>query len=592
MNKKLRVLIVEDSEDDAFLILRRLRRDGLEPECERVDSAQAMRMALAKRPWDVIISDYDIPGFGGIDALGLWKASGSDIPFIMVSGVLGEDVAVEMMRQGAQDYLIKDRLDRLAPAIERELRDAASRRKRVVVEQALDQSEAQYRVLTEQIADGISLTQKGKYLFVNSAFGKIFGYPDTECLVGQDAFRHLFQEERGAVVAWVHRLEEGGRGQHSFQCKCTGRDGRAFWVGANLRVIRWQGKNAVLSTARDITDLKEKEFRLEEESALLRTENQLLRSTIKDRYRFGEMIGKSQAMQDVYELVARAAATDAGVVIYGESGTGKELAAKAIHQMGARSEKPFVPVNCGAIPEELLESEFFGHKRGAFTGAVGDRPGYLARADGGTLFLDEIGEISLNLQVKLLRAIEGGGYSPLGSAEVKKPDVRIIAATNRDLEEAVRKGTMRDDFYYRIHIIPIHLPPLKDRREDIPLLVEHFIHCRGEGPNTPMVDGHTMDAMLEYGWPGNVRELQNVIHRYLTLGTLQIEGAGEVSLPGDAEPEGETHDLQAAMKAYEKRLLLDALEKNRWHRGNTARYLHLPARTFYKKMKDHRLTSA
>jgi len=590
MNKKLSVLIVEDSEDDAFLILRKLRKDGLQAHCERVDSGKAMRGALAARRWDVIISDYDLPGFGGIDALAIWKEVGGDIPFIMVSGVLGEDVAVEVMKEGAHDYLIKDRLDRLVPAIERELRDAASRRKRVVVERALDRSEVQYRLLTEQIADGISLTQAGKYLFVNSAFAELFGYSDTECVVGRQAFNHLFEEQRAAVVARVRHLEEGGQGQHSFQARCTSCRGRVFWVGANLRVITWQGSNAVLLTVRDITEVKEKELRLEEESALLRTENRLLRSSMKDRYRFGAMIGKSLPMQDVYGLVAKAAATDAGVVVYGESGTGKELAARAIHDLSERREMPFVPVNCGAIPEELLESEFFGYAKGAFTGAHSDRPGYLDHADGGTLFLDEIGEISLSLQVKLLRAIEGGGYSPLGSVAVKKPDIRIVAATNRDLDAAVRAGTMREDFYYRIHIIPIHLPPLKERRDDIPLLVEHFIKNQGGNASSTVMDGRSMQALLEYEWPGNIRELQNVIRRYLTLGAIQLEGAG--AMEAQVPEEGDIRDLQAAMKRHEKKLLVMALEKNRWHRGNTARYLNLPARTFYKKMKDHKLNSA
>ncbi|SCY34531.1 sigma-54-dependent Fis family transcriptional regulator [Desulfoluna spongiiphila] len=590
MTQKLCVLIVEDSEDDAFLILRKLRRDGLKAHCERVDSEEDMRDALAARRWDVIISDYDLPGFGGIEALALWKASGMDIPFIMVSGVLGEDVAVEVMKEGAHDYLIKDRLDRLVPAIQRELRDAANRRKRMVVERALDRSEVQYRLLTEQIADGISLTQNGKYLFVNSAFAELFGYPDTECLVGQAAFGHLVQDQQDSVLAWVRQLEAGGDGPDSFQGRCIGGDGRVFWVGANLRSIIWQGSNAVLLTVRDISEVKEKERRLEEESALLRTENRLLRSSMKDRYRFGAMIGKSHPMQDVYELVAKAAATDAGVVVYGESGTGKELAARAIHDLSDRRGMPFVPVNCGAIPEELLESEFFGYAKGAFTGAHGDRPGYLDHADGGTLFLDEIGEISLSLQVKLLRAIEGGGYSPLGSVAVKKPDIRIVAATNRDLDAAVRAGTMREDFYYRIHIIPIHLPPLKERRDDIPLLVEHFIKTQGGNASSAVMDGRTMHTLLEYGWPGNIRELQNVIRRYLTLGTLQLEGTGTVE--AQVPEGGDVQDLQAAMKHHEKKLMVMALEKNRWHRGNTARYLNLPARTFYKKMKDHKLNSA
>ncbi len=190
-------------------------------------------------------------------------------------------------------------------------------------------------------------------------------------------------------------------------------------------------------------------------------------------------------MQEVYELILKAAATNANAIIYGESGTGKELVARAIHRLNNRKEGRFIPVNCGAIPENLLESEFFGYRKGAFTGAAADKEGYLDLADGGTLFLDELGEIGPNLQVKLLRVLEGGGYSAVGGRDVKKPDVRIIAATNRDLKAQVNRGLMREDFFYRVHIIPIQLPSLRERREDIPLLIEHFMQSEGDAEEGP-----------------------------------------------------------------------------------------------------------
>jgi len=183
-------------------------------------------------------------------------------------------------------------------------------------------------------------------------------------------------------------------------------------------------------------------------------------------------------MQDVYEFILQAAATQANVIIYGESGTGKELVAKAIHETSDRSKKSFVTVHCGAIPETLMESEFFGYKKGSFTGANLDKRGYLDEADGGTLFLDEVGEIGLNMQVKLLRAIAGGGYTPVGSSTKKNTDVRIVAATNRNLRDMVKRGIMREDFFYRIHILPIYLPPLRDRKDDLPLLVDHFLQIQ------------------------------------------------------------------------------------------------------------------
>jgi len=200
-----------------------------------------------------------------------------------------------------------------------------------------------------------------------------------------------------------------------------------------------------------------------------------MRSSIMNRYRFGQIIGKGPAMQKVYKLISKAAASDVNVVVYGESGTGKELVARAIHDMSDRRDRAFVPVNCRAIPHTLIESELFGYKKGAFTGANMDKHGYLDLAEGGTLFLDEVGELGVNMQVKLLRAIDGGGYFPVGSNKTKNSDFRIIAATNRNLRDQVNRGVIREEFFYRIHVIPITLPPLRDRKEDIPLLIDHFL---------------------------------------------------------------------------------------------------------------------
>jgi transcriptional regulator with PAS, ATPase and Fis domain len=204
----------------------------------------------------------------------------------------------------------------------------------------------------------------------------------------------------------------------------------------------------------------------------------------------------------------KAAESNANVIIYGESGTGKELVAKSIHALSDRGSKPFVPVNCGAIPENLIESEFFGYQKGAFTGANQEKAGFLSAANGGTLFLDEVGEINANMQIKLLRAIDGGGFSPLGSNQIVKPDIRIIAATNRDLADKIHQGHFRSDFFYRIHVIPINLPSLRERREDIPLLIHHFLQLFGDDNKLQSIPETTMQAMQRYDWPGNVREFK------------------------------------------------------------------------------------
>ena len=326
----------------------------------------------------------------------------------------------------------------------------------------------------------------------------------------------------------------------------------------------------------------------------LREENRRLRSSIKDRYKFGNIIGKSRPMQEVYELILRAAATDANVIITGESGTGKELVAHAIHEISHRSKGAFVAVNCGAVPENLLEREFFGHRKGAFTGADADIRGYLDVANGGTLFLDEVGEIGLGMQVKLLRAIEGGGYNPIGGSEIKHSNFRIVAATNRNLLKLVRDGKMREDFFYRIHIVPISLPPLRERKEDIPLLVDHFKEKFCEDADKLQLPSEVWEAFQSYSWPGNVRELQNALYTYITLGRLdfigQIQDNSEphftpslYDIPVDAE------GLSDATEAFEKRFILHTLEKTRWHRSKAASILKIGRRTLYRKMESHHI---
>lgn len=312
----------------------------------------------------------------------------------------------------------------------------------------------------------------------------------------------------------------------------------------------------------------------------------------REHDRLGEIIGASAAMQHVFDLIELAAACDANVVLFGESGTGKELAAHAIHELSARRAGSFVPVNCGAIPETLMESEFFGHRKGAFSGALIDKHGYLDLADGGTLFLDEVGEIGPRLQVKLLRAIDGGGFTPIGGREVKRLDFRIVAATNRNLRALVRRGELREDFFYRIHVLPIHLPPLRERREDIPLLANHFAACFSRGAAAPPLTPRLLEALCGHDWPGNVRELQNTVYRYLALKRLDFASGRESEASGPEPPDGgaASEGLEAMVALYEKKLLLEALAKHRWRREETAAALGIHRKTLFAKMKKHGIT--
>lgn len=346
----------------------------------------------------------------------------------------------------------------------------------------------------------------------------------------------------------------------------------------------------------DIHERKVAEMALKEREVYLQKENLRLRENIRDRYKFGAIIGKSKAMQNIYELILRAAATEANVILYGESGTGKELVAREIHNMSDRRDRTFLPVNCGAIPSQLMESEFFGYCKGAFSGADLSKAGYFAKSDHGTLFLDELGEIDEAMQVKLLRVLEGNGYTPLGGLEPMQPDVRIISATNSNLRSMLDKGTMREDFFYRIHIIPINLPPLRDRLDDIPLLVEHFMAKHDKGGTSPSLSGHELDKLMQHDWPGNVRELENTIQRFLNLNILEFAGASDdssckVRHSRTGSVAIQNISLREAAHQFEKEHILQQLEACQWNRTRTARILGIQRKTLYLKMKQLNITT-
>lgn len=451
-----------------------------------------------------------------------------------------------------------------------------------LAEKSLKESEEQYRALAEHVTEGVTLQQEGRILFMNEAFVRLFGL-DSEKQGADQSVTELISTGLMHCEDDILKIDETGAARETtFMARCTAKNGKEFWVEGEHINIRLKDKPAVLSTFRDCTERVRHEMAMREEADVLRLENIHLRSSMKERYRFRNIVGKSPAMQEVYELILKAARSDASVTIFGESGTGKELVARAIHELSARHDKEFVTVNCGAIPENLLESEFFGHKKGSFTGAYADKVGYLDIADGGTLFLDEVGEFALNMQVKLLRAIDGGDYTPVGGNRIKKSNFRVIAATNRTLTDQVKEGIMREDFFYRIHVIHIGLPPLRERREDIPLLVDHFLQLYRAGEKEARIPARILDIMFSYPWPGNVRELQNVIRRYLSVGQWDFLHDDL----GDRE-EGimDTRDLKGALEDLEKTAVRKALEQSRWNRTRAARILGISRRALYRKME-------
>ncbi|HEY6910411.1 MAG TPA: sigma-54 dependent transcriptional regulator [Myxococcales bacterium] len=328
----------------------------------------------------------------------------------------------------------------------------------------------------------------------------------------------------------------------------------------------------------------------------LRKENARLRRELQASRSVQGILGKSAAMQQVLEILERVAPTDVPVLIEGESGTGKDLIARALHAMSRRASKPYVALNMSAVPEQLAESELFGHEKGAFSGANMARPGFFAAAEGGTFFLDEIGSLSQPLQPKLLRVLQDGDYIPVGSRQARKADVRIVCATNEDLKSKVASGAFREDLYYRIHVMPVRLPPLRERREDIPLLVEHFVKKHAQRLNRPELPASpaALKALLDYRWPGNVRELENCVERALLLArseTLSVE-----DLPPEVTAAGEVEAQEGSYRRerddWEQRYLSALLREASGSVAKAAELAGLHRSTLYEKLARHGLVTA
>ncbi|MFB0518096.1 MAG: sigma-54-dependent transcriptional regulator [Acidobacteriota bacterium] len=357
---------------------------------------------------------------------------------------------------------------------------------------------------------------------------------------------------------------------------------------------------AVESMKQGAYDYIVKPFDPEEVSHLIRKiishqqllqENILLRQELKRVYHFRDIVGKNYKMQEIFELIRTVADSDASVLILGESGTGKELIARAIHYSSRRAEKPFVSVSCSALPESLLESELFGYEKGAFTGAVRDKPGRFEEANKGTLFLDEVGEMKPETQLHLLRVLQEREIRRLGGTGVIKVDVRIIAATNKDLERAVKEGSFREDLYYRLNVVTIQLPPLREREDDIPLLAERFLmkYNIKNNKNLEGISPKAIALLVQYHWPGNVRELENVIERAVVITKHRIIQPED--LPPHIQSFQESKGIQPRkLKEVEKEHIQHTLEENKWNISKTSKVLGIDRSTLYKKIRHYGLS--
>jgi DNA-binding NtrC family response regulator len=452
VNQELRILILEDVAAHAELMEHELRKAELLFSARRVATRDAFLAALGEFNSDLILADYSLPAFDGAAALRIAREQCPAVPFVFVSGALGEELAIETLKQGATDYVLKQRLERLAPAVRRALREAEERAARQQAEAALRRAHDELELSYAEIA------------------------------------------------ALKARLEQ---------------------------------------------------------------ENIYLQEEIRTEHNFAEIVGQGAALKKVLQAIETVAPTGATVLILGETGTGKELIARAVHNLSPQKDKPLVKVNCAALAATLIESELFGHEKGAFTGALARKIGRFELAHGGTIFLDEIGELPLELQVKLLRVLQEGEFERVGGAQTIKVCVRVIAATNRNLAEAVRAGSFRSDLFYRLNVFPLTLPPLRERREDIPLLVGYFLSRFTKKLGKPLerVSKESMERLLRYDWPGNVRELLSVIERAAILTRTPVV---HVEDRLDLRPRAAGRAGLGTLEDMERAHILRVLEETNW----------------------------
>jgi PAS domain S-box-containing protein len=523
MKSELCILHLEDDSGDAELIRETLQAEGIRCQVTCVETEAPFIAWLEKGGFDLIFADYTLPSFDGLSAVKIAHRIRPLVPFIFVSGTMDEEVAIEALKIGATDYVFKTRLSRLAPSVRRALREAGERADLSRAEEALRRSEA-YLAEAQRLSHTGSFgwdVSSGEIYWSRETF-RIFEYQPADRVPLELVVQRNHPEDRMMVQQLLDRVSRE-RKDFDFEHRLLTPDGSVKYVRVVGRPSRDEsGSFELVGAVTDITESKESEASLQtalEEIKKLRDqlfkENIALRVEIERASLFDEIVGESAALQAVLARVGKVAPANSSVLITGETGTGKELVARAIHRRSRRSTRAFVSVNCAAIPRDLIASELFGHEKGAFTGATQRRLGRFELAEGGTIFLDEIGELPAETQIALLRVLQEHEFERIGGTGSITADVRVIAATNRDLEAAIAAGIFRSDLFYRLNVFPIEMPPLRERREDIPVLVEYFIDrfARKAGKSFHAVNKKSLDLLQSYPWPGNIRELQNVIER-------------------------------------------------------------------------------
>jgi PAS domain S-box-containing protein len=598
----LRILYLEDDPNDAELVQAMLEAEGIACHVTRVETQVDFLASLEQECFDLILADYTLPSFDGISALKIAVEKRPELPFIFVSGTLGEEVAIEALKIGATDYVLKTRLSRILHAVRRALREGLNRAERKSAEEALQRSEA-YLAEAQRLSHTGSFgwdVSSGEIYWSQETF-RIFEYEPAPKITIEQIVQRTHPEDRSAVQQLIERVSRE-REEFDFEHRLLMPDKSVKYV----RVVGHPSKDEsgsfeFVGAVTDITeskhaaaDLQKAYDEIKKLKDQLYKENIALRAEIDSASMFEEIVGESPALQGVLARLAKVAPADCTVLITGETGTGKELVARAIHKRSQRSSRAFVSVNCAAIPATLIASELFGHEKGAFTGALQRRLGRFELAEGGTIFLDEIGELPPETQLALLRVLQEHEFERIGGNQSIHTDVRVIAATNRDLERAIAAGDFRSDLFYRLNVFPLEIPPLRERKEDIPILVEYFIdrYSRKAGKKIRNIEKRSLELLQAYSWPGNIRELQNVIERSVVLCETQIFSVDQCwfSLASSSlEEEGPGKPPLGRRSAAQEREIIEAALTETQGRisgpSGAAAQLGMPASTLQSKIR-------
>lgn len=560
MNGK--ILIIDDEEDLKYSFQLILTGKGYHVTSAK-DYDEAM-VYIEKEEYDMIFADILLGNQTGIDFLRQVKRKGSTSPVIMITGSPDMDTALEAVRLGAFDYIPKPVL----PETLLRVAKMALNHKRLVAEK--NGFRLHLEAIFRSVSEGILSVDKALNIIeVNDTFMKTFTFRKDE-LVGKNLKRVGLPCGKKCIdmlTAAITEKRQIKTGRIEFRCR--GKNFMIFVTASPLIDEHGKFSGAVLA--------------VRDETRLAQLENNL-----NQRQSFHNMIGQSKALLKLFSLVEALADIDTTVLIIGESGVGKELVAKALHESGIRKNKPFIKVNCSALSESLLESELFGHVKGAFTGAIYDKAGRFEKAHGGTIFLDEIGDISSRMQVRLLRVLQEKEFEKVGDSTTVRVDVRVVAATHQDLREKVKKGEFREDLYYRLKVMELKIPPLRERKEDISLLVRSFINRYNEkfGKGVSGLSDNAKALFLEYSWPGNVRELEHCIeHAFILCHGSLIE---KKHLPSDIV---EKIPLKEETAEDEEKMILKALEKAGGNKAVAARILGIGRTTLYRKLEKYNIIS-